>query len=172
MQKLGVLSLVLLLSVVSAGAKNARKLSLKDLNGQKTRVADLKGQVVVLNLWATWCIPCKEELPRLEQVAETYTGKPVSFVLISIDEKKRKELVTKFVEEHRMKLPVWVGGSTDLLEDLSGSNVLPATVILDQNGEIMRVVNGEVKDQDITEAVDWLLNGRQGEQPSKRVKRY
>jgi thiol-disulfide isomerase/thioredoxin len=172
MRKIGLLSLLLLMLVISAGAKNARKLSLKDLNGEKTRVADLKGLVVVINLWATWCTPCKEELPRLEQVAESYSGKPVSFVLISIDEKKKLDVVKRFVEEHHMRLPVWVGGSTDLLEDLSGTVVLPATLVLDQDGEIVRVVNGVVKDEDITEAVDWLLNGKQGEPPSKKVKRY
>jgi len=72
----------------------------------------------------------------------------------------------------KITLPVWVGGSTDLVEQLSGINVVPATLVIDEQGEIVRAINGEARDEDVKEAVDWLLNGRKGQAPSERVKRY
>jgi thiol-disulfide isomerase/thioredoxin len=123
--------------------RNVRKLSLHDLNGKKTRVSDFAGHVVVLNFWATWCGPCRDELPRLSIMAEQYASKKVAFVLASIDETKNLNTVRDYVAAHGITLPVWVGGSTELLEQVSGTNIVPATVILDENGELVRAINGE-----------------------------
>jgi thiol-disulfide isomerase/thioredoxin len=153
-------------------ARNARKLSLHDLDGNKTRVSDLVGHIVVLNFWATWCGPCREELPRLSEMAQQYAPKKVVFVLASIDETKKLDTVRDYVTAHSITLPVWVGGSTELLEQISGANIVPATVILDDKGELVRAINGEAREEDVREAVDWLLSGRQGSAPSDRVKRY
>jgi thiol-disulfide isomerase/thioredoxin len=145
---------------------------LRDLDGKKTRVSDLAGQVVVLNFWATWCGPCKEELPRLSQIAQQYASKKVVFVLASVDETNRLDTVREYVRSHNITLPVWIGGSTDQLEQISGANIVPATVILDQNGELIRTINGEAREEDVREAVDWVLSGRQGAAPADRIKRY
>jgi len=128
--------------------------------------------VVVLNFWATWCGPCKEELPRLGQLSDSYKAQNVAFILASIDDQKKLSTVREFVTQQQISLPVWVGGSSELLEDLSGTNIVPATLILDGNGEIVRAINGEARVEDVQEAVDWLLNGRQGRAPAARVKRY
>ncbi|MBV9074535.1 MAG: TlpA family protein disulfide reductase [Acidobacteria bacterium] len=169
------LSSVVVLAIVCAGpllARNARKLSLRDLDGNKTRVSEYHGRVVVLNFWATWCGPCKEELPRLGQLSDSYKAQNVAFILASIDDQKKLSTVREFVTQQQISLPVWVGGSSELLEDLSGTNIVPATLILDGNGEIVRAINGEARVEDVQEAVDWLLNGRQGRAPAARVKRY
>jgi thiol-disulfide isomerase/thioredoxin len=156
----------------SATAKNVRKLALRDLDGNKVRLSDYQGRIVVLNFWATWCGPCKEELPRLGQMAEEYSDRNLAFVLTSIDEQKKLPAVRAYVSEQKISLPVWVGASVDLLEELSGINVVPSTLIIDEKGEIVRAINGEVREQDVKEAVDWLLNGRKGPAPADRVKRY
>ena len=154
------------------GGKNVRKLSLRDLDGSPTRWSDYKGRIVVLNFWATWCGPCKEEMPRLGQIAQHYADQNVAFLLASIDEAKKQPAVRSFVAEQKITLPVLVGASSDLLEQLSGTYVLPATLIVDANGEIVRVINGEAREQDVTEVVEWLLKGQKGEAPATRVKRY
>ena len=164
---------LLLITVGSAfAARNVRKLTLRDLNGNKARLSDYQGRIVVLNFWATWCGPCKEELPRLARMADQYAAKNVAFVLASIDEQKKLEAVRDFVAQQKVSLPVWVGADVDLLEQLSGTNVVPATLIIDDKGEIVRAINGEAREEDVKEAVEWLLRGKKGEAPAERVKRY
>ena len=163
---------ILLLVSFSIGAKNIRKLTLRDVDGNKTHLSDYQGRVVVLNFWATWCGSCKEELPRLGQMAQAYANQHVAFVLASIDEQKKLPAVREYISQQKITLPVWVGASTDLLDDLSGTYVVPATLIIDENGEIVRAVNGEAREEDVKEAVDWLLSGKKGAAPVKQVKRY
>ena len=153
-------------------AKNVRKLTLRDLNGNKARLSDYPGRIVVLNFWATWCGPCKEELPRLAKMADQYAPQNVAFVLASIDEQKKLGAVRDFVTQQKVSLPVWVGADVDLLEQLSGTKVVPATLIIDDKGEIVRAINGEAREEDVKEAVEWLLSGKKGAAPAERVKRY
>lgn len=170
-----VLAVILLLLVVPSwcfAAKNVRKLSLRDLQGSKVRLSDYQGRIVVLNFWATWCGPCKEELPRLGQVAAQYADHNVAFLLASIDEPKKLSAVQTYVTQQKITLPVLVGASTDLLNDLSGTYVVPATLIVDEDSQIVRAINGEARVEDVKEVVDWLLSGKRGPAPSERVKRY
>jgi peroxiredoxin len=161
-----------LFSSSALSGKSIKKVTLRDLDGNKTRLADYQGRIVVLNFWATWCGPCKEELPRLGKIAAKYADRNVAFLLASIDEHKKEPAVREYVSEHGIKLPVLTGASVDLLEQLAGVNIVPATLVIDEKGEIIRAINGEAREEDVKEAVDWLLNGRQGDPPSLRVKRY
>lgn len=156
----------------AVAVKNIGKLSLRDLDGNKTRLSDYHGQIVVVNFWATWCGPCKEELPRLEHLAQLYAGKHVAFVLISIDEQKKLPAVRAYAFEQKLSLAVWVGASSEQLEEFSGEDIVPATLIADQKGEIVRSINGEAKEEDITQAVDWLLAGKSGPSPEVHIRRY
>ena len=135
-------------------------------------MSDYQGRVVVLNFWATWCGPCKEELPRLGTMAQDYASENVAFVLASIDEQKKLPAVRDYVTQQKIVLPVWVGATVDLLEQLSGINMVPATLIIDEKGEIVRAINGEAREGDVKEVVNWLLHGKQGLAPTERVKRY
>jgi thiol-disulfide isomerase/thioredoxin len=81
-QKILILCVLAMLTTI-AGADPAPKLSLKDLH-----VAARHGTIVVLNFWATWCEPCQDELPRLSRLAQSYAGKNVQFIAVSIDDAK------------------------------------------------------------------------------------
>ena len=164
--------LLVLLFGVTSPAKNVRKLTLRDLDGNKARLSEYQGRIVVLNFWATWCGPCKEEIPRLAHMAEQYANHDVAFILASIDEQNKLPAVRDYVSQQRVTLPVWTGASVDLLEELSGINIVPATLVIDQRGEIVRAINGEARESDLKEALDWLLNGREGPPPPLHVKRY
>lgn len=153
-------------------AKNVHKIVLRDLDGNKVRLSDFQGRIVVLNFWATWCGPCKEELPRLSTISQDYAERNVSFLLASIDEQKKLPAVKNYVTQQNITLPVLVGASTDLLNDISGTYVVPATLIVDPDGQIVRAINGEARVEDVKEAVDWLLSGKKGPAPEARVKRY
>ena len=105
-------------------------------------------------------------------MADQYAAQNVAFVLASIDEQRKLEAVRDFVAQQKLSLPVLVGADVDLLEQLSGTNVVPATLIIDDKGEIVRAINGEAHEEDVKQAVDWLLNGKNGPAPTERVKRY
>ena len=97
-------------------AKNIRKLTLRDLDGKKVHLSEYQGRVVVLNFWATWCGPCKEELPRLSEIAQHYADRNVGFVLVSIDEQKKLPAIRDYISQQKVSLPVWVGAGGGLYE--------------------------------------------------------
>jgi peroxiredoxin len=153
-------------------AKNASKVTLYDLDGNRTSLSDFRGRVVVVNFWATWCLPCREELPRFSAMAQQYASSNVPFVLISIDDPGDKQKIRNFVAQHQLTLPVWVGGSAEMVQHFSQKGIVPATLVVDEHGEIIRIINGEARDKDVEEVVDWLLSGRKGPKPEAVVKRY
>jgi thiol-disulfide isomerase/thioredoxin len=69
----------------------------QDASGKRLTLADFKGKVVVVNLWATWCAPCKVEMPTLARLAKAYQGKPVEVVAISIDKPEQKAEAQSFI---------------------------------------------------------------------------
>jgi len=158
----------------SAGAapKHAPDPAFKTLNGRSQKLSGLRGQVVVVNFWATWCGPCQEELPRLAKLAENYAGKPVRFVLISIDEPKNRAKIPAVLDRLHVSLETWDDADTDTMDRFGLGNIVPGTAILDDKGEVVSRIMGEARDEDVRGAVDWLLAGRWGPAPPPLTKRY
>lgn len=157
---------------IPLAAKRAPDPAFKTLDGQRRKLSWLRGQVVVVNFWATWCGPCQEELPRLGRISTSYAGKPVSFVLISIDEPKDRAKVPTILARLHVPDQSWVGADTDTLGGFGLGNIVPGTVILDPQGQIVARIMGEAREQDLRGAVDWLLDGKAGPVPPALVKRY
>jgi thiol-disulfide isomerase/thioredoxin len=155
-----------------AVAKRAPDPGFKSLDGESRKLSALRGQIVVVNFWATWCGPCQEELPRLAQMAASYAGKPVKFVIISIDEPKDRKKIPAVLERLKVPADSWVGGDTDMMGDFGLGNIVPGTAVLDEHGEIVARVMGEARDADVRAAVDWLLGGKTGPAPAAVTKRY
>jgi thiol-disulfide isomerase/thioredoxin len=153
-------------------ARRAPDPAFKTLDGQTHKLSALRGQIVVVNFWATWCGPCQEELPRLSEIAASYAGKPVSFVFISIDDPKdRKKIPTTLARLH-VAFDTWVGADTDTLGSFGLGEIVPGTMVLDENGEPVARVMGEAREDDVRKAVDWLLSGKKSEAPPAMTKRY
>jgi len=166
-------SLAVLLLLSAAGvAKRAPDPSFKSLDGQTRKLSSLRGQVVVVNFWATWCGPCQEELPRLSQFAASYAGKSVRFVLISIDEPKNRAKIPAVLERLHVSLESWDEADTDTMDRFGLGNIVPGTVILDGRGEIIARVMGEARDEDVRGPVDWVLGGLSGPAPPALTRRY
>ena len=146
------------------------ELNLKDMHGQKVRLRDLRGKPVVLNFWATWCGPCKAELPMLVEAAKNYESRGVVFLAVSLDDEKTKQLVPAFVSAHQISFPVWLGASADDLGKLGLGEAVPATAFLDQDGHIMSRILGQLREQDLKERLDWLTGDRTGTPPEAIVK--
>jgi thiol-disulfide isomerase/thioredoxin len=166
--------LVCLAVVLAAAAlaESAPKLSLKDLNGQPQKLSALRGKIVVLNFWATWCEPCQEELPRLSRMSQSYSQKNVQFVAISIDAAKDRGKIEPLLHRLNLALDVWTAADLDTLEKFGLGNVVPGTMVIDEKGQIITRVMGEARDEDVRGPLDWLLQGRVGPAPPPLLKRY
>jgi thiol-disulfide isomerase/thioredoxin len=155
-----------------AAGKRAPDPGFKSLDGQTRKLSSLRGQMVVVNFWATWCGPCQEELPRLAKLAESYKERPVRLVLISIDEPKNRAKIPAVLERLHVALESWDDADTDTMDRFGLGNIVPGTAILDQNGEVVARIMGEAREEDVRGAVDWLLGGRSGAAPAPLTKRY
>lgn len=157
-------------------AARAPNLDLKDLNGSSQKLSALRGQIVVVNFWATWCAPCQEELPRLAQLAQQWTGKDVRFVAVSIDDPRDQPKIEPMLERLHLapegSFAVWIGSSSYALRSFGLGDVVPGTVVIDRDGGIVTRIMGEARDDDIRSAVGWLLDGRAGNPPPNLIKRY
>jgi thiol-disulfide isomerase/thioredoxin len=167
-----VASIVLVFVFSHAFAAKLPNLSAKDLSGGKQRLSSLRGKIVVLSFWATWCGPCQEELPRISQLARKYAGRDVDFVAVSIDEPKDRAKIQPFLDKHEIALKVWVGPDADVLQKFGLGEIVPGTVVIDAQGEPVGRIMGEARDEDVQSRVEWLLGGRQGAAPEALVKRY
>ena len=155
-----------------ASGKIAPNLEAKDLAGRAQKLSALRGQIVVLSFWATWCGPCREELPRLSRLSNAYVGKSVRFIAVSLDEPRDRKKIALFLQQQQIHLETWVGADVDTLGRFGLGDIVPGTIILDQQGAIITRIMGEAQDADVQTRLDWLLNGRQGAAPEEKLKRY
>jgi peroxiredoxin len=115
-------------------SREAPKFVLPDLSGKVVRMDDLRGKVVLLNLWATWCPPCVEEMPTLEALSKKMTGR--DFVLLAISEDEHPEKVAPWIEKRRLTFPVLLDAQGQVGADL-GITGYPETFIVDRTGRIV-----------------------------------
>jgi thiol-disulfide isomerase/thioredoxin len=124
---------------------------LPDVKGAETSVSRWRGKVMVVNFWATWCVPCREEIPAFVQIQDEYVGKNVQFVGIAADQADK---VTAFSREITINYPLLVGNMAAL--DLSvklGNKIsaLPFTVVLDKEGRLVHRQLGILKPDKLRE---------------------
>jgi thiol:disulfide interchange protein len=134
----------------AAPASSLANSPFRTLDGAPISPADWKGKVVVLNYWATWCIPCRAEIPEFNKMHQDLGSKGVEVVGISMDE-DGAETVKAFLKRNPMKYTVGLGtGSVD--------SALPITVVLDRNGKTVQRFEGLTKAEDIRAAVTKAQN--------------
>jgi thiol-disulfide isomerase/thioredoxin len=156
---------------LTARAKPVPDIKFQDLNGHAQKFSDLRGSITVISFWATWCGPCKEELPRLTVLKQHYTDKGVRFIAISADEPKTRARIEPYIQQQGITLEVWTGADIGTLDRLNLSNILPATIVLDRDGTPIGRISGEARDADVTGYLDWLLSDRSTPPPPPLVKR-
>jgi len=109
--------------------------AVKDMNGQNVRLADFKGRPIVINFWATWCGPCKEEIPALVQLVEQ--DKAHQFTVLGVSTDDKPEDLRKFAAEYKMNYPVLVGlGHDDLLDAYDAQIAVPISWVVDACGVV------------------------------------
>jgi len=114
---------------------------LTDLEGKPVALSDFKGQVVLYNAWATWCPPCKEEMPTLEAYYQAH--KNDGFVVLAIDDGEAVADVAAYVKEHHLSFPVWPDLNYVAGEAFNTVN-LPTSFIIDRSGTVRLTWTGAV----------------------------
>jgi thiol-disulfide isomerase/thioredoxin len=153
-----------------AGA--APDLTLTSLQGKPYSLADFRGKIVVLNFWATWCLPCREEMPMLSKLAPKYDEKDVAFLAASIDDPQTQSKIVHFLEKKKISLAVFTGATPDTLKQFDLGEIVPATLILDRDGAPLFRIEGEASKKDVASRLDWLLSDRSTKQPKTLLKNY
>lgn len=115
--------------------KKAPNFFLEDLNNKKVELKQYKGKVVFLNFWATWCSPCKEEMPSMEALYQQFKKKDFVFLAISVDYESR-EKIREFIEKRHFTLPVLVDPKCFAF-DLYGVKGIPTTFLIDKKGSMI-----------------------------------
>lgn len=160
------------LSILALEAGAAAKpidLALKDAEGRKVRLRDYRGKIVILNFWATWCGPCKAEIPLLVDMEREFAPKGVIFIAASLDEEKARSTVLEFIKRYAIAFPVWFGATIDHLDRLQMSDAVPATAFVDSEGEIVARVSGAITREELRERLEWLLTGKPSPAPKSFV---
>ena len=127
---------------------------LQDLDGETVRSSDFAGKVVVLNFWATWCPPCRMEIPGFVKLQEEL-GADVTIVGVSLDQTGVAE-VKAFSERMKINYPV-VMGNAEIVSDYGGIEAIPTTFIIDRDGQIRNVHRGYLTRGALENAVKPLL---------------
>ncbi|MGA2352468.1 MAG: TlpA disulfide reductase family protein [Terracidiphilus sp.] len=155
-----------------AQAKRAPHLEMKDLAGNTHKLSELRGSIAVINFWATWCVPCREELPTLSKLNKEYAGKKIRFVAVSVDEPKDRAKIDQFLRRQLLDMEVWVGADLEMLERAGLGNEVPATMVLDEQGGMVARILGEAREEDVKAPVEWLLSAKTSPPPHEVIKRY
>ncbi len=147
---------------VAAGADAGATLAnheLASFDGGTTRLSSLRGDVVVVNFWATWCAPCKKELALFDRWNTEWKNRGARVVAISIDKDARK--ARRFAEEMQLSLTVVHDGPDGLARSLDLPSV-PCTYVLDKDGKVVGVVRTSSQDDlaALKGKVDAMLAGR------------
>jgi thiol-disulfide isomerase/thioredoxin len=132
-------------------------LALRDLFGAEQRLSALRGRVVVLNFWATYCEPCRKEMPDLAAIQNNYAALGVQVIGASADEAAARAKVLSFIKETKLNFPVWLGATTGDMERFGLAPVLPGTVIIGRDGRIAWHKSGVVKEAEVKKKIDELL---------------
>ena len=118
-----------------AQQQQAVNFSLKSSNGTSYELSKYKGKVVVVNFWATWCGPCRKEIPDFIEAYKKYKSKGLEIIGISLDQDGWTK-VTPYVKQSNINYPV-VLGDEKVVQNYGGFNAIPTTFIVDKNGNIV-----------------------------------
>jgi thiol-disulfide isomerase/thioredoxin len=130
--------------------------TVKDLNGNDVSLASYRGKVVFLNFWATWCGPCKVEIPHFVELQAKYADKGVAFLGLSVDD--TVEQLKPFVEQYQINYPVLLGLDNEAVQEAFGPIVgIPITFVIDRQGNICRKHQGLATKEQFERVIEGLL---------------
>jgi peroxiredoxin len=135
--------------------QSAPKFELKDANGAKVTIEEYKGKVVLLNFWATWCVPCKAEIPWFQEFDKKYKDQGFAVLGVSLDEEGWKA-VKPYVEERKIAYRMVIG-TEEVSQLYGGIDSLPTTFMIDKDGKIAAIHTGLVSKATYQKQLESLL---------------
>lgn len=143
--------------ITNNGANSILASTLPDLQGKNQTVSQWKGKVLVVNFWATWCEPCRKEMPEFIELQKELRDQGLIFIGIAVDKESK---VKQFSKEISVNYPILIGGiETMKLTEAAGNHysVLPFTVIFNRNGEIVSTHVGRIARDKLEPILNSLL---------------
>jgi len=136
-----------------AKRKSMPELAMRELNGGPWTLSEHRGKVVLVNFWASWCEPCRDETPGLVKLAAEYRNRGLDVTGVAMDD--RKEPVQQFVQSYRVAYPVLLPDARSAY--VSAMSALPTTFLVDKQGRMAKVYVGEVSQRAVRTDVERLL---------------
>ncbi len=133
------------------------ELALKDVYGVEQKLSAMRGRIVVLNFWATWCGPCAKEMPELVAIQNEYAALGVQVVGASLDTPAEQKAVRRFTTNLRINFPIWLGATTRDLARFGFGPTIPSTAIIGRDGKIVAVFRGAVNRAPLKKQLDALI---------------
>ena len=162
----GALTALLLVCAAGAAEPSPQLAGEIDAAGLRAALAREKGRVVLLNFWATWCVPCREEFPDLSKLQRRHGPAGLQVIGVSTDFAKERAAVTKFLADQRPSFPNYRkksgGDDQDFIEavDSTWGGELPFSVLYDRSGRKVRVFSGSLPVASVEKEVRRLLEAR------------
>jgi thiol-disulfide isomerase/thioredoxin len=135
----------------------APKLVLSDIKGSRRQLSEFKGKVTVVNFWATWCVPCKGEMPEFTKTYAAYRDKGVEFLGAAFEPRSSRPKIEAFMRDYGMQFPVWMEVAEQNLTDFGVGPAIPGTVILDRMGRIAWRLGTPTDGKQLSEVLDQLV---------------
>ena len=132
-------------------------LALQDLSGIEQTLAALKGRVVILNFWATYCIPCRTEMPDLAAIQNEFAALGVQTIGASTDSLEDRNKVLQFIKETKINFPIWVGASSADMIRFGLGAALPGTVVIGRDGRVAKVISGVINQAELRTLLNEIM---------------
>lgn len=146
-------------SAATTAVSHANGISFKDENGKDITLSSLKGKVVFINFWATWCPPCIHEMPSINTLKQSFKGNDnIIFLMVDVDGTMEKSKA--FMSENKYDLQVYVPNG-EIPSNFLG-NAIPTTVIIDKKGELVNRMEGgrDYADPEILKSLNELVQSK------------
>ena len=140
-----------------AEPREAPAFTLDRLNGDTFRLQEHRGKVVVLNFWATWCPPCREEVPDFVSLQRDLGDQGLQFVGVALERTPDPKAVRAFADEMNVNYPIGLGNGT-IAEKYGGVRTLPTTFVIGPEGEIRGRIPGRTTEERLRPALEKLLS--------------
>jgi len=137
--------------------KRVPDFTLKRMNGDTFTLSEHEGEIIVLNFWATWCGPCRKEMPRFIELQEEMAGQDVQFVGIAIDE-AGWDVIRPFAKKLDVNYPIVWDEGFDITKKYGPLRGIPTTFIINKEGELAHTAAGVINKWKLKSTLNWIID--------------